>query len=159
MLATGKGTRLLKKIRKKYFTDELVALWTLLYTFFEKAEMIESNRYHEEMLLARKFNLIFEDMIDVLIGDSNIPIGLKKQKDGKIVDHIYRDRALIGNSDVYFVGDSKYYQEGHDVGTNSVYKQFTYAKNIIQYALDNPMEGLKYRDNITEGYTIGTVAK
>ena len=154
MLATGKGTRLLKKIRKKYFTDELVALWTLLYTFFEKAEMIESNRYHEEMLLARKFNLIFEDMIDVLIGDSNIPIGLKKQKDGKIVDHIYRDRALIGNSDVYFVGDSKYYQEGHDVGTNSVYKQFTYAKNIIQYALDNPMEGLKYRDNITEGYTI-----
>ena len=49
MIETGKGTRLLKSIRKKYY-DELVALWKLLYVFFQKAETIQKGRYHEEAL-------------------------------------------------------------------------------------------------------------
>ena len=102
-------------------------------------------------------------MIDSLIGDIDIRGGLKAQKDGKIIDHIYRDNALIEDKkQIYFIGDSKYYKDDNDIGPNSIYKQFTYAKNVIQYNIDffnrDPekyeRENLQYRDNATEGYNI-----
>lgn len=161
------GTRLLKRIRRKYFTDELVSLWKLLYAFFEKAEQIESHKCHEDRLLVKNFNLVFEDMIDFLIGSkvgSDVPSYLKNQADGKIVDHIYKDSSLIDNNDIYYVGDSKYYSDDSEVGKNSIYKQFTYAKNVIQYNInllhkwapqDHSKEiPLRYRDERTEGYNI-----
>lgn len=161
------GTRLLKRIRRKYFTDELVKLWKLLYAFFEKAEQIESHKCHEDRLLVKNFNLVFEDMIDFLIGSkvgSDVPSDLKNQADGKIVDHIYKDSSLIDNNDIYYVGDSKYYSDDSEVGKNSIYKQFTYAKNVIQYNInllhkwapqDHSKESpLRYRDEQTEGYNI-----
>ena len=161
------GTRLLKRIRRKYFTDELVSLWKLLYAFFEKAEQIESHKCHEDRLLVKNFNLVFEDMIDFLIGSkvgSDVPSDLKNQADGKIVDHIYKDSSLIDNNDIYYVGDSKYYLDDSEVGKNSIYKQFTYAKNVIQYNInllhkwapqDHSKESpLRYRDEQTEGYNI-----
>ena len=169
MIETGKGTRLLKSIRKKYFTDELVALWKLLYVFFQKAETIQKGRYHEEALLARSYNLVFEDMIDVLIGDEMPEIAhLKDTKDGKRIDHIYTDDSLIPKEKIFFIGDSKYYLDDRDVGGESIHKQFTYAKNIIQYSLNIFQKGerkrnqnekivieeLRYRDELTEGYNI-----
>lgn len=164
MIANGQGTRRLRTIRKKYFTDELVALWNLLYVFFDKAEKIASNKYHQEKMLAIKFNIIFEDMIDQLIGGNDVNNDLKKlkkQKDGKRLDHLYKEPSLINNSgDIYFIGDSKYYKESTDLGEVAVYKQFTYAKNIIQYHIDlfnkedKYPENLHYRDELTEGYNI-----
>ncbi len=164
MIEQGQGTRRLRAIRKKYFTDELVKLWDLLYVFFEKAEKIASGKYHEEKLLAVKFNIIFEDMIDQLIGgnDGNDDLlKLKHQKDGKRLDHLYKEPSLINNAgEIYFIGDSKYYKESTDLGETAVYKQFTYAKNIIQYHIDifnkknNYPEKLQYRDELTEGYNI-----
>lgn len=161
------GTRLLKRIRRKYFTDELVSLWKLLYAFFEKSEQIESHKCHEDRLLVKNFNLVFEDMIDFLIGSkvgSDVPSDLKNQADGKIVDHIYKDSSLIDDNDIYYVGDSKYYSDDSEVGKNSIYKQFTYAKNVIQYNInllhnwapqDHSKESpLRYRDEQTEGYNI-----
>lgn len=50
IIDSGKGTRQLRAIRKKYFTDELVALWKLLYAFFEKAERIAAGKQKEEAL-------------------------------------------------------------------------------------------------------------
>ena len=50
IIDSGKGTRRLRAIRKKYFTDELVALWKLLYAFFEKAERIAAGKQKEEAL-------------------------------------------------------------------------------------------------------------
>ncbi len=157
LIESGKGTRLLRKLRGKYFTDELVALWRLLYAFYEKAERVAQKKEYSERLLVRNFNIVFEDMIDALIGESNLPKGLKKQKDGKIIDHIYRDKSLLGDSDIYFIADSKYYKEGNEVGENSLYKQFTYAKNVIQYNIDifnrkQTEDSLHYRDELTEGY-------
>lgn len=157
LIASGKGTRLLRKIRNRYFTDELVALWRLLYAFYEQAERVAQGREYSERLLVRNFNIVFEDMIDTLIGGCELPRGLKEQKDGKIVDHIYRDKSLLENQDIYFIGDSKYYREGHDVGGSSLYKQFTYAKNVIQYNIDifngrQTGDSLPYRDELTEGY-------
>ncbi|MBF0946106.1 MAG: LlaJI family restriction endonuclease, partial [Alloprevotella sp.] len=133
MIESGKGTRRLRGMRGKYFTDELVQLWHLLYAFYERAEEVVQKKLQSERLLVRNFNIVFEDMIDCLIGDSSIPMELKNQEDGKIVDHIYRDKSLIDGEDLYFIGDSKYYKEGSSIGKNSRYKQFTYARNVIQY--------------------------
>lgn len=157
LIESGKGTRLLRKIRNKYFTDELVALWSLLYAFYEQAERVKQKKEYNERLIVRNFNIVFEDMIDSLIGESKLPKGLKEQKDGKIIDHIYRDKSLLETEDIYFIGDSKYYKEENNVGENSLYKQFTYAKNVIQYNIDifngkQDGETLRYRDKLTEGY-------
>ena len=157
MIESGKGTRRLRGMRGKYFTDELVQLWHLIYAFYERAEEVAQKKLQSERLLVRNFNIVFEDMIDCLIGESSIPKGLKEQKDGKIVDHIYRDKSLVDQGDIYFIGDSKYYKEGNSIGENSRYKQFTYAKNVIQYHIDLFNKGpkddaLRYRDELTEGY-------
>ena len=164
MIDSGKGVRVLRQNRRKYFTDEMVQLWNLLFTFFEQSQYVQSkDNDDEQAMLVREFNLVFEDMIDSLIGDSDIRGGLKVQKDGKIIDHIYRDNALIEDKkQIYFIGDSKYYKDDNDIGPNSIYKQFTYAKNVIQYNIDffnsKPQEfeaeNLLYRDNLTEGYNI-----
>lgn len=162
MIETGKGTRLLKSIRKKYFTDELVALWKLLYVFFQKAEIIQRGRYHEEALLARSYNLVFEDMIDVLIGDDMPEVShLKDTKDGKRIDHIYKDDSLIPEEKIFFIGDSKYYFDDSEIVGESIHKQFTYAKNIFQKEPGKRHEhekkvikDVRYRDELTEGYNI-----
>ena len=162
MIESGKGMRMLRQNRRKYFTDEMVQLWNLLFTFFAESQHVQSKENQDEQaMLVRDFNLVFEDMIDSLIGDTHLPDGLQKQKDGKIIDHLYRDHAMIDTKDdVYFIGDSKYYKEDNDIGTNSIYKQFTYAKNVIQWNMDFYHEhgkydkGLLYRDEKTEGYNI-----
>lgn len=164
MIDSGKGIRVLRQNRRKYFTDEMVQLWNLLFTFFEQSQYVQSkDNDDEQAMLVREFNLVFEDMIDSLIGDSDISGGLKAQKDGKIIDHIYRDNSLIEDKkQIYFIGDSKYYKDDSDISPNSIYKQFTYAKNVIQYNIDffnqNPEEfertNLQYRDDTTEGYNI-----
>ncbi len=166
LIETKRGTRILKKIRRKYFTDEFVKLWRLLYIFFDMSENIKSHKYHEDRLLVKNFNIVFEDMIDYLIGSKvvDVPNELKSQADGKIVDHIYKAKSLIDDYDIYYVGDSKYYAAWNEIGVNSIYKQFTYAKNIIQFNINllhhwEPQDKSKdkflaYRDSLTEGYNI-----
>ena len=162
-IASGKGLRLLRSIRYKYYTDELVALWNLLKVFFTKAYDIANKNYHSEKLLVRNFNLVFEDMIDSIIGEDHSLDELKNQKDGKIIDHIYKGPSLIPESEVYFIGDSKYYKDSTDLSGSALYKQYTYAKNVIQYNIDifnsviSPKTGsdrskIKYLDVRTEGY-------
>ena len=164
MIESGKGMRILRQNRRKYFTDDMVRLWNLLFTFFEESQHVQSKTNHDEQaMLVRNFNLVFEDMIDSLIGDNNLPDGLKQQKDGKIIDHIYRQKSLIDdNKDVYFLGDSKYYMDGNKLPKNSIYKQYTYAKNVIQYHIDlfnakdyDPKkDSTHYLDKTHEGYNI-----
>ncbi|MBO7054521.1 MAG: LlaJI family restriction endonuclease [Bacteroidales bacterium] len=162
LIESGKGTRLLKKIRRNYFTDELVELWNLLYMFFNRAENIASGKARSEKLLVSNFNLIFEDMIDQLISDKRdeVPKELREQPDGKIVDHIYKAQSIIeDNQQIYYIGDSKYYKETTDLGKNSIFKQFTYAKNVIQYNINlfnnkDDVGDCRYRDPLTEGYNI-----
>ncbi len=161
MIETGSGTRQLRAIRRKYFKDELVALWQILYAFFEKAESVACRNSCDEALLVHNFNMVFEDMIDDLIGDDIPEIrSLKDNRDGKRIDHIYEDSSLVRGSDIYFIGDSKYYSDSSTIHGESVYKQFTYAKNIIQYSMDifngkgSYPRNLRYRDELTEGYNI-----
>ena len=159
------------QIKYKYFSDKMLALWELCYTFFDQSHRISISTARKEYLLAKNFNIVFEAMIDELIGDKrkDLPDGLKDQEDGKIVDHMYSYRGLTNNDEqdrnVYYIGDSKYYKMGNRVGTESVAKQFTYARNVIQWNLniflDDDVKNAKYRekfpklrDDVTEGYNI-----
>lgn len=165
----GYGLIRLRQIKYKYFSDKALQLWNLCYTFFEAAEKINSSEQDCDYLIARNFNIVFESIIDELIGDDKkeIDASLKDQPDGKIVDHIFRYSSLINESDIYYIGDSKYYKIGGSPDSNSIYKQFTYAKNVIQLNIDwffedkqekrkgdNRRAKVRFRDELTEGYNI-----
>lgn len=167
----GMGKTRLHQIKYKYYSDKAVQLWELCYAFFDRAHEIAISKEIQEYLLAKDFNIVFESMIDELVGDQIPPKEkrlkeLKEQPDGKMVDHIYQWQNLTNNEDedktVYYIGDSKYYKRGNAIGKGSVYKQFTYARNVIQWNLDLFNDGSEeeqnghvlLRDDVTEGYNI-----
>ena len=170
----GLGKARLLQIKYKYFSDKALYLWQLCYDFFDNAKRMNIQKERKEYLLVKSFNIVFEAIIDELLGEKNIPAGLKEQADGKRIDHLYTYQNLITSKEpepVYYIGDSKYYKLGHAIGKESVYKQFTYARNIIQWNLnlfmnnDKDDEELQYdkrnfgnipklRDDLTEGYNI-----
>ena len=136
----GFGRRRLRQIKYKYFSDTAKRLWDLCYAFFDKAYQIKVSTSQSEYLLVKSFHIVFEAIIDELIGDHDVPAGLKEQADGKLVDHFYTYRGLLSNhnneNDIYYIGDSKYYKIGRNPGEESVYKQYTYARNVIQWNLN-----------------------
>lgn len=175
----GMGVVRLRQIKYKYFSDKALYLWDLCYAFFEKSKKIKVETDDKEYLIVKDFNIVFEAIIDELIGakEEDIPKGLKEQEDGKRVDHMFFDEGLIESNDpkpIYYIGDSKYYKRGTNLSKNSVYKQFTYAKNVIQWNLNLFLDedendkdliedkkkykesGIvkKLRDDETEGYNI-----
>lgn len=170
----GLGKVRLQQIKYKYFSDKALELWDLCYAFFDTARQVCTNSTQQEYLLVKNFNIVFEAIIDELIGDREIPKGLKEQEDGKRVDHMYTYKGLTTYEEdkpIYYIGDSKYYKRGNQVGKESVYKQFTYARNVIQWNLnlfmndDKDDSELQYdkknfgnipklRDDVTEGYNI-----
>ena len=130
---SGVIKRRLESIRTAYFNEKLVRLWELLHIFADQTHRVQSTKAREEYLLVRKFNIIFEAMIDHILGDSNLPSKLWRQADGKIVDHLFRGASVLGGErEIYYIGDSKYYKDDSLPVGSSLFKQYTYAKNIIQ---------------------------
>lgn len=172
-IKAGYGKRRLKEIKYKYFSDKALRIWDLCYAFFVRSHEIAINKNRQDCLMAKDFDIVFETMIDELIGENNLPKELIDQKDGKIVDHLFMGRGLIDSADgnvqnTYYIGDSKYYKRNESgevgLGETSIYKQYTYAKNIVQWNVDLFL-GLKkdaekykkeghqqLRDELTEGY-------
>lgn len=159
----GLGKTRLLQIKYKYFSDKALQLWNLCYCFFAMVEQMAANHNASEYLFVSKFDRVFETMIDELISDKNIPSALRDQRDGKIVDHIYPYTSLISPSDIYHIGDSKYYKIGASVHGNSEYKQYTYARNVIHFNLDLWLRfgeeafnrgALPYLDTLTDGYNV-----
>ena len=164
------GCRRLKQIKYKYFSDKALRIWDLCYAFFDREYKIAMNRQSEDYLLARNFEHIFEVMIDTLVGGKDkqdLPKELTEQRDGKLVDHMFVGQGLIEQSDLtseltYYIGDSKYYKRsGNDrtqLDDKSIYKQYTYARNVIQWNMnlfldgDGKREQPQLRDALTEGY-------
>lgn len=164
------GCRRLRQIKYKYFSDKALRIWDLCYAFFDREYKISMNRQAEDYLLAKNFEHIFEVMIDTLISGSDkhdLPKELTEQKDGKLVDHMFIGQGLIEQSDLsseltYYIGDSKYYKRTSNdrthLGDKSIYKQYTYARNVIQWNMnlflggDNNDEQPQLRDALTEGY-------
>lgn len=166
----GFGMRRLRQIKYKYYSDIAVRLWDLCYAFFDKTYQIKMSTSQSEYLLVKSFHIVFEAIIEELIGDNDVPAGLKEQEDGKFVDHFYTYKGLISNreeeNDVYYIGDSKYYKIGSDPKGEAVYKQYTYARNVIQWNLNlfldekskdsekDRYKNIRLRDDITEGYNV-----
>lgn len=157
----GFGKVKLMRIKHKYFSDTLLDIWNLCYIFFDFTELIKSSRSFKDYLIVKNFELVFQAMIDELIGERGPVDTLKNLKDGKEIDHIYPYQSLINSDDIYYIGDSKYYKSGYNVNGESRYKQYTYAKNIIQYNLNVLLKDeigiipcLPYRDDLTEGYNV-----
>lgn len=162
----GYGKRRLKHIKYKYFSDKALELWEMCYAFFDRPDNIMLNVDQREYLLVKSFHIVFEAIIDELIaGDQTLPKELKDQADGKRVDHLYQYQELTNNDkneNIYYIGDSKYYKRGNSLGKESIYKQFTYARNVIQWNIDLFNDGkaeeknghAKLRDDVTEGYNI-----
>lgn len=175
----GFGMRRLRQIKYKYYSDIAVRLWDLCYAFFDKTYLIKMSTSQSEYLLVKSFHIVFEAIIDELIGDKDVPAGLQEQEDGKLVDHFYTYKGLVSNrdeeNDVYYIGDSKYYKIGSDPKGEAVYKQYTYARNVIQWNMDlflprtkdmseeqlkarredkGRFRKIRLRDEITEGYNV-----
>ena len=165
------GLSKLKKIKYRYFNDILRRMYHLCEIYFSKTDKSSVKKIQEEFISVSNYNLVFEDMIDKLFSDkleekkktdNEISLkDLKYNRDGKIIDHIFEYESLLDRSNIFYIGDSKYYKPDSTVGKISTYKQFTYAKNVIQYNIDifnNNKEyytkNLRYRDEITEGYNI-----
>ncbi len=171
-IAKNFGTRRLRQIKYKYFSDKALRIWELCYAFFDREHKITMKVPEDDFLLAKDFQRIFELMIDKLVGGNEkeiLPRDLTNQKDGKLVDHMYIGKGLLINSDfakelTYYIGDSKYYKRDEEgkvsLHDTSIYKQYTYARNVVQWNM-NMFLGLqkrKYdeqpqlRDDLTEGY-------
>lgn len=167
---TANAPKTLKKIRYKYFSDTLVKMYKLLELYFSKSNKVSIQNKNEDFIMVKYYHLIFEDMIDKLITsridkkETSKGVSLKKlkeNKDGKIIDHLFEYDSLIDcDESIFYIGDSKYYKTNNKVQENSIYKQFTYAKNVIQFNIDLLNEGkkinnkIRYRDKVTEGYNI-----
>lgn len=170
----------LRRIKHKYFADKFLRLCNIVKAFFEWGGNFSANDYSSEYLLTSKYNNVFEAMIDRLVGDESRDIdSLKQNDDGKIIDHLYKEKSLVfasGTDDdlIWHIGDSKYYKEDNDLDPKSIAKQYTYAKNVVQDFFspdyveketdkdaDNAKlhekdihKGVRYRDPLTEGYSI-----
>ena len=144
--------------------------------FFEGRENnIHSSNPFEDFLIASDFDRIFEAMVDDLIAQpKDFPSHIKwdEQEDGKRIDHLFKYKSIIDDSSLaYYIVDSKYYTtvkknpldntgRGNKIEGDSLFKQFTYARNLIQERLRNPdkeAQNPRYsvcRDDKTEGYNI-----
>ena len=166
-----RGLMELRRIKHKYFADKFLKLYNIMKAFFEWGGNFSANDFESEYLLTSKYNNVFEAMIDKLVGDEGKSIdSLKHNDDGKIIDHLYKEPSLIFSSGdaekIWHIGDSKYYRDPADIRGQSVAKQFTYAKNVIQDFFspdffsgkerhENSIhKGVRYRDDLTEGYSV-----
>lgn len=168
------GLYKIKKIKNNYYSDKLKAIYNLLVLFFEKSFVGSVKNKNDDFIIVKQYHNVFEDMIDKLLSDkfsdrktsNGISLNyLKNNQDGKVLDHLFEfDSILDTDESIFYIGDSKYYKHNSNVSDNSIYKQFTYAKNVIQFNInilnDNDSipslinKTLRYRDDITEGYSI-----
>ena len=148
----GFGCQKLAQIRYRYFSDKTLMLWNICNEFFLHHNTSDRALQHE-YLLAKGFHNVFERMMDHLIGDdvNEQLIRQKQLKDGKVIDHLYKDRSIINPlSEIMYIADSKYYTIGASISEESQWKQYTYAADIQNECIK---EGW-VMDSLTRGYDI-----
>lgn len=172
----GKGKRRLKAIKYKYFSDKDLRMWNLCYAFFDITHDIAINMARQDFMLVDDFQIVFENVIDDLLGDKIYDKKSKNQADGKNIDHLYKGQSLLAHTEdlqTYYIADSKYYKRSERATTEeelesytalhgtSIPKQFTYARNLIQWNLDLFLKDNKSDceiplrpDELTEGYNV-----
>ena len=163
------GLSRLRSIKFKYFNDTLKKMYRLCELYFSLKDISTLGKAKDEFISVNNYNIVFEDMIDKIFSDEFIKNknslspsikDLKYHSDGKILDHIFDYQSIIDTSNIFYIGDSKYYKPDNLASKLSQYKQFTYAKNVVQFNIDllndnqNFNENIRYRDQSTEGYNI-----
>lgn len=113
----SQGKISLHKIHYKYYSDDAILLWNLCYNFFDKSDNLKANANKKDYLLVHKFKTVFEGMIDELVGDKELPEGLKISGDDKRVNHLYTYKYPLENLEdrnesimtrnIYHIADSK----------------------------------------------------
>lgn len=146
--------KILKNIRSLYIRDDMKQLVKLLNAYYQY-ESISAKKDSVGYIVVFNFNLLFEDMVNEILSDKEHLAVLKVQKDGKIIDHIFSGKSFVTGSKIFFIGDSKYYK-GETVHTHSIFKQFTYSRNIIQEFEKNrgyfDKHNILLREDFSRGY-------
>ena len=160
----GVGKRRLKQIKYKYFSDRDLQIWDLCYAYFNHAYNVTIRSNVRDYLLVHDFHAVFEDMVDELLSEKDKEVeAMKVQEDNKRLDHLYRYFGLLEEEKkTFYIGDSKYYPLGANIPDTAVAKQYTYARNLVQYHMDlfnsdkesDRKKAHIYRDEETEGYDI-----
>ncbi|MDQ3004538.1 MAG: hypothetical protein M3R47_04040 [Chloroflexota bacterium] len=165
ILPSGKLSRLKTKItlflrtsKSLYFSDKFKQLHSLLYSYYFANKANYKNE-RIEFLLTDDFDRVFEKIVDTLLSDEYLLAQYKYLKDGKEIDHLFGEADVFRGNKIIYIGDSKYYKDPRRI-TFQRYKQFTYARNIIQeniYVLNSGGETIysrNYRDDVSEGYNV-----
>lgn len=153
-----KVPRVLRQVRNNYFSDQTRQLHLLLQTYFSTTTVAHSS-HPIEFLCTDDYQIIFERMVDNLVSDPSLLAKYKYLKDGKQIDHLFGEQDVFRGNQIIYIGDSKYYKEPSGISSQR-YKQFTYARNIIQeniYVVNRghrTLYSLNYRDELTEGYNV-----
>lgn len=205
------GIAKLRKIKHRYYSDVMKQMFSLCEIYFKVNDTSTLKKGKPNFMVVNNYNIVFEKMLEKLLVGDNIDFHknnkagfnlnhLKYNRDGKEIDHIYKDVSLINDEDyIYFIADAKYYspeiinEKDEEISKNesdeernirksyningvkdsshSLYKQYTYAKNTIQFNIELfykddkenqnnldkskvKLENIHYRDEITEGYNI-----
>jgi hypothetical protein len=149
---------ILRNCRFQYYSDKLRQLYAFLQSFFNASNAALSSGT-VEYLFTDNFQAVFEKMVDVVLSDEDLLRQYKHLRDGKEIDHLFGHNDILKFSKIIFVGDSKYYKDPSAIAFQK-YKQFTYARNIIQehiYVINRGLETTytrNFRDPLSEGYNI-----
>lgn len=147
LLYAGRGLRILRRIRKRYFAQELVKLWKLLHSFFSwQACMSCSSSREPEYLLIKDYHCVWERMVASLLG-----AGLCLAT-GKRIDHAFKGRTPYSCVPTYYIADSKYYKPDEGVDPTAIDKQFFYARQVNWELLDEDVSEIYWDHELTEGY-------
>lgn len=74
------GVVRLHQIKYKYFSDKALQLWELMLCILRAvASSRKVNSSLNEYLLVKNFNIVFEAIIDELVGDKQLPDRLNKK--------------------------------------------------------------------------------
>ena len=74
----GFGKTRLRQIKYKYFSDKALQLWQLCFAFFDEARQVFITTEKREYLLVKSFYVVFEAIIDELVGDNPLPDGMAR---------------------------------------------------------------------------------
>ena len=115
------GNAKLRKIKHRYYSDVMKQMFSLCEIYFKINDTSTLKKGKPDLMAVNKYNTVFESMLEKLLtggeDDENkknlagISLKqLKQNRDGKIIDHIYKDVSLINEDDyIYFIADAKYY--------------------------------------------------
>jgi hypothetical protein len=152
------GKAKLRKIKHRYYSDVMKQMFNLCEIYFKINDESTLKKGKPDFMAVNKYNTVFEAMLEKLLtggvdedkiqNDAKISLKkLKQNRDGKIIDHIYKDASLINEDDyIYYIADAKYYSPEiiKDDDNETSKDESDEEKNISEaYKLHEEISGVK----------------